>query len=239
MPEQYTLFISDLHLRPQDPMRTEQFLQFLQEKAQKAEALYILGDFFDLWIGDDDPSPWLRPIKASLKTLVTTHGIPTYFMPGNHDVLLGKSFSRETACILLDDPTLIELYGQRIVLKHGDDLCTKDVRHQIFRYYTQKRGLRRCFLALPLKVRGWIAKHVQHQSYKHHANDASIMTIDQAMVATILKTYHADCLIHGHTHRPSIAKNRCVLPAWEEGPAALCLWSSGKYAKMGKWSSQH
>lgn len=127
-----TLFISDLHLSPQLPKTTDCFVKFMREEAIHADALYVLGDLFEFWIGDDDPSPFAAQIKQEFLTL-TQRGVDTYFIQGNRDFLLGKRFCKATGITLLDEHTVIDLYGKKAVILHGDTLCTDDVRYQKFR----------------------------------------------------------------------------------------------------------
>jgi UDP-2,3-diacylglucosamine hydrolase len=153
----HTLFISDLHLEPKRPDITRCFFNFLQNQAPQADALYILGDFFEVWIGDDEDTIFHRSIIAALKQL-TDSGLSVYFMRGNRDFLIGQAFIRATGCHLLSDPTRIQLYGKDVLLAHGDALCTADHKHQNFRKYAQNPAYNRFFLWLPLFIRRAISR---------------------------------------------------------------------------------
>ena len=151
-----TLFISDIHLNGQQPEITEQFLAFLSREARQAEKLYILGDLFEFWIGDDDPDPTYARVQAELKSL-TRSGVPCYVMHGNRDFLLGKEFCKRTGCQLLQDGTVIELHGQRILLCHGDVLCTDDVAYQRLRRIVRNPLTQGLLRLLSLKQRQRLA----------------------------------------------------------------------------------
>ena len=135
-----TLFIADLHLQTEEPAITAGFLRFLQGEARQADALYILGDLFEAWIGDDEPNPLHQQIATAIKAVVDA-GVPCYFIHGNRDFLLGKAFAKRAGMTLLGDPCVIDLYGQRVLLSHGDLLCTLDLGYQKFRRITQQKWL--------------------------------------------------------------------------------------------------
>ena len=143
-----TLFIADLHLCVEEPAITAGFLRFLAGEARKADALYILGDLFEAWIGDDDPNPLHRKMAAAIKA-VSDSGVPCYFIHGNRDFLLGKRFARESGMTLLPEEKVLELYGRRVLIMHGDTLCTDDAGYQAFRAKVHKPWLQTLFLALP------------------------------------------------------------------------------------------
>jgi UDP-2,3-diacylglucosamine hydrolase len=233
----HTLFISDLHLSPNHPDSLPLFLRFIKEKAPPADALYILGDLFEYWIGDDDPSAFVDTIKKALKQLVTA-GIPVFFMHGNRDFLVGKKFAHETGCQILADPTLIKLYGQAILLMHGDTLCTQDVQYLKFRKYARNPWLKTLFASLPLKWRLKIAGHARQRSHQHVSNtQGQIMDVTQESVTEIMQTQNVTLLIHGHTHRPQIhnfmlnnkSATRIVLDAWHTHGNMLRLDATGQY----------
>src|SRR3989338_620425 len=159
------LFISDLHLQATEPQIAELFLQFLQQQASQAQALYILGDFFETWSGDDDQTSFHQTIQLALKTL-TTH-VPVYIMHGNRDFLLGERFMATTGCQLLADPTKIQLFGVPTLLMHGDTLCTADIRYQRFRRLVRQNWLQKLFLLLPLSLRRGVAKRLRASSRRH------------------------------------------------------------------------
>ncbi|OTA18442.1 UDP-2,3 diacylglucosamine hydrolase [Xenorhabdus vietnamensis] len=219
-----TLFIADLHLSDQEPAITAGFLRFLCEDAIHAESLYILGDFFDYWIGDDDPNPLHTKIAQALNEL-KQKGIPCYFIHGNRDFLLGSRFARESGLILLPQEKVLELYGKRILILHGDTLCTDDVGYQQYRKRVHTAWIQRLFLLLPLFIRLKIAAKMRAGSqYANSQKSESIMDVNQEAVIEHVKKYRADWIIHGHTHRPAIhdiqlgdkAVHRGVLGAWHD-----------------------
>lgn len=242
-----TLFISDLHLNESAPHITAAFERFINEHALQARALYILGDFFEAWVGDDDDSEFIRHIKSLLKR-VTSHEIPVYFMRGNRDFFLGKRFCRETGMTFLPDPTVIELNGERILLTHGDYLCTDDVAHQKFRKYADNKFWRALFLMFPLKCRYWAAKTAREKSqarYARHPHEngddkkPNITDVNQTTVENWLQKFNVLTIIHGHTHRPATheftlngkSAKRIVLNAWDENYGFFSLISTADQQK--------
>lgn len=230
MLKHHTLFISDLHLEANEPGITAIFLKFLRQEALAADALYILGDLFEAWIGDDDLSPFNVEMMHALKQ-ATQAGLPVYFMRGNRDFLIGKQFAQKTGVILLQDPTVIDLYGKRILLMHGDSLCTRDRRHIFWRKISLNPWLQRLALKLPLTLRRKIGlelrkKSKQHQSYLDvHLQDA---TPEEA--ARLIQAHQTQYLIHGHTHRPNFHGQRIVLGDWRPTQGHVLYWScAGEY----------
>lgn len=232
----HTLFISDLHLEPERPDITNAFFSFIKQKAQKADALYILGDFFEVWIGDDEKSAFHETIIMALKQL-TDSGLPVYFMRGNRDFLIGKNFMRATGCQFLPDPTLINLYGKKILLTHGDALCTSDHKHQTFRKYAQNVKYNRFFLFFPLFIRRAIARWIRRASQKHTAGAPyRVMDVEQTTVEKEMREKNVMLLIHGHTHRPAVHKfildeksaYRVVLNDWHNQGGALMFEENGE-----------
>jgi len=226
-----TLFISDLHLSDERPAITAQFLNFLRSRAAGAAALYILGDLFEVWLGDDAVSPGYRAVLEGLRKLTDT-GIPVYVMHGNRDFLIGDGFARQSGCRLIADPTFIELNGERTLLMHGDTLCTDDVEYQNLRTHLRNPRTQKTFLALPIEQR-----IIEAQRYRTGSRERSrykpeeIMDVNQQTVATIMRENDVRQLIHGHTHRPAIhtfyldgqAAHRIVLGDWyEEGSILSC-----------------
>lgn len=197
-----TLFISDLHLSPNQPALTRLFLYFLQNQAKQAEALYILGDLFESWIGDDDESPFNQQIIMALAEL-TASGISTYFMPGNRDFLIGSRFIEKTGCKYLADPTSITLYGIPTLLTHGDSLCTLDKHYIYFRRLTRTHFLQTFFLKLPLAFRKKIARYLRSVDHVSMPNDPKFDVVMHALF-NCLKHYPTELVIHGHTHQPCI-----------------------------------
>jgi len=198
-----TLFIADLHLSPDRPAITRLFFQFLEEQAGQSSTLYILGDLFDAWVGDDNPLPAIKEIFAALKA-ATDSGLSIKVMHGNRDFLIGTQFGTETGCQLIDDPTLITLNGKPTLLTHGDLLCSDD------KEYLQARGLLRSpqfiddFLSKTIPERIALAAEYRKRSGEVISQKAAdIMDVNQQTVEETLKEHQALQLIHGHTHRPS------------------------------------
>ncbi|WP_058911615.1 UDP-2,3-diacylglucosamine diphosphatase [Entomohabitans teleogrylli] len=217
-----TLFIADLHLCQEEPAITAGFLRFLAGSARQAEALYILGDLFEAWIGDDDPTALHREIAAALKKL-TDSGVPCYFIHGNRDFLLGPRFARESGMILLPESQVLDLYGRRILIMHGDTLCIDDKEYQEFRAQVHKPWLQKLFLALPLFIRQRIAARMRAGSKAANSSKSlAIMDVNPGAVVAEMEQQRVQWLIHGHTHRPAIheltangqAAFRVVLGAW-------------------------
>jgi UDP-2,3-diacylglucosamine hydrolase len=199
-----TLFISDLHLDPARPDITTQALEFLDRETADAEALYILGDLFEAWVGDDDPEPEKRRVIEALRKLGDA-GLPCFFMRGNRDFLVGEGFARDSGCTLLADPTVIELHGTRVLLMHGDTLCTDDQAYQAFRQMVRNPDWQRAMLAKPLAERLALARHLREQSTAAMAGKAEeIMDVNQGAVEAAMRTHGVRTLLHGHTHRPAV-----------------------------------
>ena len=223
------LFISDLHLDAERPDCTEQFLEFMRTEARAASALYILGDLFEAWIGDDDTDPAHAPIIAALAEL-RRDNVPCYFMHGNRDFLIGKRFAAATGCVLLDDWHVIEMSGQRAVLTHGDLLCTDDTSYQELRKMVRDPAWQRKFLAKPLDERRAIVTDLRERSKTETAaKPAEIMDVNQAAVESALRQHGVRILLHGHTHRPAVHElvaddapaTRIVLGDWHTGGSVL------------------
>lgn len=231
-----TLFISDLHLDEGYPKITERFLNFLDQLDETVEALYILGDFFNAWVGDDDISPFHCKIQSALK-LVSNHR-PVYFLPGNRDFLIGRQFAKATGCTLLKDPTLINLYGVPTLLMHGDSLCIQDIQHLRFRAIVQNPFIKYIFLKCPLSFRKKIAQELRIQSRKHLTGAINVLwDIPEAEVRRIMQKFGVNQMIHGHIHRPMIHSmdfegrkaQRIVLGDWEASDGILiCEPPQGK-----------
>lgn len=233
----HTLFISDLHLQQSQTHITELFLTFLKTQARQADALYILGDFFEAWIGDDDRSEFNNLIASALHTL-TSGDTPVYLMRGNRDFLLGETFARASGCQLLPDPSTIKLYGRTLVLTHGDSLCSMDTTHLRFRQLTQNPRYNRYFLRLPLTWRQAIARLLRHWSQKRTRKlPYAQMDVSQEAVVDILNSNQSTLLIHGHTHNPGthhfqlhhLDATRIVLGAWHDQGSVLVFSDDGHY----------
>ena len=201
------LFISDLHLSEHRPELTRAFLHFLEHRAEAAGALYILGDFFNLWIGDDCIAPWQMKIAAALKAYSSSH--PLYFMHGNRDFFIGQQFCQQAGCTLLPDPTLIKLDDMPVLLLHGDTLCTQDKSYQYYRKLVHSSIAQKIFLSLPQRLRLNIAAAIREKSKKKRVKDLSklprtnIQDADTGAVISMFKKKHTFYMIHGHTHRPA------------------------------------
>lgn len=218
-----TLFISDLHLGPQNPSRIDAFARWLQAQPGSCGALYILGDFFDAWIGDDDDSPLAQQVIEELNRFSSK--TPTYFMRGNRDFLIGESFCQRAGLTLLEDPHTLELGGQRVLLMHGDTLCTADQEYQQFRAMVRSSAWQKQVLSLPLPQRRVMAADLRSKSQSMSAIKAEdIMDVTPSEVVKVMAQHQAQTLIHGHTHRPAIhdltvndkPAKRYVLGDWHE-----------------------
>lgn len=237
-----TYFISDLHLHASRPLITERFCKFLLQEAQNAEALYILGDFFEVWVGDDIQDPHDIYVMEALIDYINK-GIPVYFMHGNRDFLLGKRFADKTGCQLISDPYPIELHGKRYVLAHGDTLCTLDVKYQRFRRFVRHPIIKGIFLSLSLAWRKKIAGHIRIKSSeerdrpKTHTIHPSYYDVTHTAVFRMLRKHKAYTLIHGHTHKPGIhdfildnqSAQRIVLGDWESTRAYILKLTAKEY----------
>jgi len=199
-----TLFISDLHLEESRPRITDAFLVFLKERATDAERLYILGDFFEAWIGDDERTPLQNQVAAALKALRNS-GTETYLMHGNRDFLIGETFCKRAGATLLNDPTVVDLYGTPTLLMHGDTLCTADVEYQKFRASMRNPKTVEMLLARPLKDRQQMARQLREISMvKNQGKTEAIMDVTPEEVTREMEHYQVPLLIHGHTHRPAV-----------------------------------
>lgn len=235
-----TLFVSDLHLDPDRPEITRLFGDFIEGEARRAEALYILGDLFEAWVGDDDPSEAGTFVAERLKAIADS-GVPVYFMHGNRDFLLGGEFARRAGMTLLADPARIDLYGQPALLMHGDTLCTDDVAYQQFRAQTRDPRWQRQFLAQPLEARLAFARQARAASRARQGElrDAgqmeTITDVAPTAVEAVFRDHDVDLLIHGHTHRPAVhaldvdgrARTRVVLGDWYEQGSVLRVDAGG------------
>ncbi|WP_034912901.1 UDP-2,3-diacylglucosamine diphosphatase [Erwinia sp. 9145] len=231
----HTLFIADLHLSTTEPAITAGFLAFLRRDALHADALYILGDLFEAWIGDDDPTPLHAQVAAALNDL-HQHGVPCYFIHGNRDFLLGNRFAAAAGMTLLPEEQVLELYGHRVLIMHGDTLCTDDEAYQQFRRRVHQRWLQKLFLALPLSLRQKIAARMRADSRQANSGKSlTIMDVNDHAVYQAMSRQRVHCLIHGHTHRPAVHQcnldgqraERLVLGAWHEEGSMIRLDATG------------
>lgn len=214
------LIISDLHLALERPEVTQAFFDFLHTRATQADSLYILGDLFEVWIGDDDPSPFTRDVITELKKL-SDSGTKLYFQHGNRDFMIGKRFATETGCVLLPDVYLADLSGIKAILLHGDTLCTKDEEYQKFRRIARSFIFKWVMKTLSLSRRQKIASNWRSKSMAANSNKASnIMDVTPDEVEKLLLKHNVTTMIHGHTHRPArhTHKNgeRIVLGDWHK-----------------------
>lgn len=221
--DRQTIFISDLHLSHNEPSTAQSFLKFLAELDSTTDALYILGDLFQFWIGDDDYSPFNQQIKNAIKA--ASIKLPIYLMPGNRDFLLGPTFAKESNCTLLTDPCVIDLYGKKTVLTHGDILCTKDARYIIFRTIIRLPYGIKIFLKLPLVVRCWLARKIQkYSALLKSTSNRETLEAEPKVVAQLLRQFSAEQIIHGHIHIASIEE--LVIDANQTKRISLAMWNS-------------
>ena len=228
------LFISDLHLTEERPAANERFIGFIEEKARSADALYILGDFFEYWIGDDDLEEPFNAVMAGLLRGLTREGVPVYVMTGNRDFLLGERFCAATGAQLLADPTVHDVQGVKTLLVHGDTLCTDDLDYQNWRRTARSPEWQRDFLAKSRAERRSMILGLREKSKAVvQAKPAEIMDVNEAAVADALRRHGVSRLVHGHTHRPGRHElnvdgrpaERWVLPDW---------YGRGGYLEIGK-----
>lgn len=231
-----TLFISDLHLDEARPHILDLFEDFLAGEARQADALYILGDLFEAWIGDDDDSALGARVAAAIHGLADS-GVPVYFIAGNRDFLLGENFAARCAMQILEDGTVVDLHGTPTLLMHGDTLCTADLDYQEFRAQVRTTEWQRQFLAQPLEKRRAFAAQARDASKAHTGGtDMAIMDVTQDAVAEAMRQAAVTHLIHGHTHRPAIhpfeldgqAAERIVLGDWYEQGSVLRVDSQSR-----------
>ncbi|MCL9782663.1 UDP-2,3-diacylglucosamine diphosphatase [Vibrio sp. S4M6] len=240
------LFISDLHLTPDAPDTTECFIQFMREEAIHADALYVLGDLFEFWIGDDDRSEFATQIKHEFQQL-TGLGIPCYFIQGNRDFLLGKRFAKQTGIQILQQETVVDLYGKKAVILHGDTLCTRDINYLKFRQKVHQPWLQWIFNRLPFTWKEKIVSKVQ-SDIKNDKRDKSldIMDVTASEVEKVMDQHDVDLMIHGHTHRPNVhrinstkgEKTRVVLGDWYTQGSVLVYDKTGYELQTRPFSSK-
>jgi len=199
-----TLFISDLHLSPDNEALIQLTIEFLSTQTKDIDALYLLGDVFNTWLGDDIVAVEFEPLITQLQQLHQA-GIKTFLMVGNRDFMMGKHFAERCGCQLIAEPTVIDLYGIKTLLIHGDSLCTDDVSYQRYRRKTRNMFLQWCFLHLPVRYRQGISDKIKQKSRQQKQYKSSmIMDVNQLEVSRIMQQYGVQYLIHGHTHRPAI-----------------------------------
>jgi len=226
----HTLFISDLHLSEEEPRSMAAFLHFIAEIAPHADALYILGDLFEYWAGDDDAAdPFHARVIAALRSLAQ-HNTAVFLLHGNRDLLMGADLAIECRARILPDPSLINLYGVPMLLSHGDTLCTDDEEYQRYRASVHDAAFQEQFLAKPLAERkAFIAQLRARSQAEKQVKNSAIMDVNQAAVGQLLRENHYPRLIHGHTHRQHRHEHyvdgklceRWVLGDWHEKGTAL------------------
>ncbi|KTD62747.1 UDP-2,3-diacylglucosamine diphosphatase [Legionella shakespearei] len=223
------VFISDLHLHPDDEGILNRFNEFLSWAQGSVKSIYILGDFFHAWAGDDSLNDWSRSIALKLSNL-KQQGISLYYMHGNRDFLLGKTFAKLAGWQVLADPTVITLGEERVLLSHGDRYCTKDISHQRFRLLTRNVLFTKLFLCLPLSFREKLVNKVRDISLSNHSKSMEEMDVVADAVMQHMKSHRLFTLIHGHTHKSGLTEydndpqklQRFVLSDWDDTPKFLC-----------------
>ena len=230
-----TLLASDLHLHRDRPESLASFIRLARGAARRASTLYLLGDVFDQWLGDDDTTAPHPEVEEELRRLADA-GVRVAFAAGNHDFLVGREFAARTGVTLLEDETVIELEGRRTVVTHGDQLCTADTDYQAFRAHARDPTVQRTFLALPLPERARMADQLRHRSRALTAlKPDDITDVAPDAVEALLREHRADDLIHGHTHRPAVHHlrvdgrecRRIVLADWYAGDSVLAVENGG------------
>ena len=232
------LFIADIHLRPDAPARTDALCAFLARQRGAVDGLYVLGDLFDLWVGDDaDLDDW-GPVTGALADLAGA-GTAVYLMEGNHDFLIGADFHARAGSRPLPDPGVLDLDGRRAVLSHGDALCTDDLDYQAFRAHIRAPHTLAQLRALPVAERRRVGAQLRAQSaIETRHKRAAMMDVNAAAARALLAAHDASCLIHGHTHRPGVTplddagRARITLGAWQAGVSAL-WWHGGEPRAVG------
>lgn len=213
------LLISDIHLSERRPDLTEAFQQFLSHRATKATELFILGDLFEVWLGDDDQTPLNKSIISSIRELADS-GVSVFVMHGNRDFMIGKRFERESGAKLIDDPTVIELYGHELILSHGDSYCTDDITYQKTKKKIRNPIVLPILRNLPLSTRQKIAGNLRNKSAEDKQMvSADIMDVNAEAISDAFAKYDVKIMIHGHTHRPchhtDNSVDRYVLGDWD------------------------
>lgn len=232
-----TLFISDLHLDSSRPHITRLFVDFIRDEAVRAKALYILGDLFEAWIGDDTDDDTAGQVAAALAELHARR-VPCFYVHGNRDFLLGDAYARRARMTLLPDASVIEIEGERVLLMHGDVLCTDDAAYQAFRSQSRSAAWQRTFLHRPVAERQAFAAQARAESQRYTRSiDDAITDVNAGTVLEALRTHDVRRLVHGHTHRPAVHRivdgerpyERIVLGDWYEQGSVL-------RAEAGGWS---
>lgn len=223
------VFISDVHLHPNEPLITLRFHALLQWAATHTKQVYILGDLFHVWAGDDCLTPWSERLLSALQAL-SSQGVAVYFMHGNRDFLCGKRFAHAAGLTLLPDPSVIALSGGEVLLSHGDKYCLQDKAHQRFRRFTRNRVFIALFSRLPARLRHYLVKSVRNRSQSRRGLALSVYQVVNDALISDLQTHKINVLIHGHTHTPGLVEHargttvyrQYVLSDWDDIPQILC-----------------
>ena len=232
-----TLFISDLHIDAERPDIGDQLLALLEGEARNADTLYILGDLFESWVGDDDPNEHYATIKSAIRALVDS-GVPVYFMHGNRDFMIGADFANETGVQILPDPTPVNLHGASVLLSHGDALCTDDVEYQQIRAMVRNPEWQAMMLTKSLEERLAFAAHARAQSMERNKSlSEEITDVNQGAVENLITEHSVDILLHGHTHRPFVhdvdlgdrTAKRIVLGDWYD-QGSIVRWDENGFS---------
>ncbi|MFV8782403.1 UDP-2,3-diacylglucosamine diphosphatase [Microbulbifer sp. SA54] len=236
-----SFIISDLHLDESRPALTRAFFDFLHGQAAGAKALYILGDFFEVWIGDDDDAPLAQEVARQLK-VYADKGTAVFLMHGNRDFLLGEDYAERCGATLLPDPSLAKLGGEQVLLMHGDSLCTRDLEYMAFRQQARNPQWQQALLAKPLEERRQIAAQIRAASKSMNSNKAEdIMDVTPEEVAAVMRKFGVQTLVHGHTHRPARHQleidgnpaQRIVLGDW--GKLGWCIRANENGLELLHW----
>ncbi|MEM7612940.1 MAG: UDP-2,3-diacylglucosamine diphosphatase [Pseudomonadota bacterium] len=232
------LFISDLHISPAQPEIGEQLIAFLSSQATGADALYILGDLFEAWIGDDDPDPHYAEVQNALRRLTDT-GVPGFIMHGNRDFLLGERFCARTGLTLLSDPLVIDIAGESVLLSHGDAYCTDDTEYQAVRQTVRNPAWQAQVLSLPIEARRQLAGDARAESSASNQQKSDdIMDVNDRAIEDALRAHGVTQMLHGHTHRPAIHEwqldedktaRRMVLGDWYS-QGSVGVWDNSGFA---------
>lgn len=227
-----TLFISDLHLEDQRPEITTLLVDFLRGPARTADAMYILGDLFEFWIGDDVVNTTARTVASELRTLAD-QGVPVFFQHGNRDFLVGQDYAKAAGMQLLPETVTVNLYGQPTLLLHGDTLCTDDVEYQAFRQQVRNPAFQQMFLGQGVEQRLAMAASARDASKQHTGNTAmAIMDVNDAAVAAAFSASGTRRMIHGHTHRPAVHQHALPDGATAERIVLADWYRNGSYLRV-------
>lgn len=227
------VFISDLHLHPEEPLISKRFNAFIEWAALNAKAVYILGDFFHAWSGDDSQDTWSETIAQRLKWL-SEQSVALYYMHGNRDFLLGKGFAKAAGMTILSEPTVINLGDNAVLLAHGDRYCTKDKGHQWFRRITRTTWFTKLFLLIPLQLRVKMVMNVRQRSQTNYRKTAVQMDVVLEPMIAHMDENKVSMLIHGHTHKPGLRNHlynskvykQYTLSDWDDSPKLLCYYKT-------------